>query len=339
MNKNVPIDLDLVHLPEKLKKAAQEFVELKYQLDCKGRYNPDYIPDDLYGMAHSGDYSSVSGWTFFINIMPFVPAEKNERQIKYIPVEYTLGCSWRWWPEHAENDKDKIIDFINNLEQAQSTSYTFISNLGIVLASEGKNRINFCRYHGIPKIPGNVDEVKYPEAERIIIYKVDTYDDYFGCKGIKSSYLAVLDDRYIQVIEHIDYALPLLREYGVNIANKWPESFPELMDIDRFAAGSLSEYAGRRKSIDMEKVNAYVKKEKEGEETQKLSILDMKIKNKLFVLSVSILLLIVCFILFVEFRDGYLAQLFCGLLGMSISIFIMMVMPVFIVKKKYKDNR
>ncbi len=75
--------------------------------------------------------------------MPFVPAETNERQIKYIPVEYTLGCSWRWWPEHAENDKDKIIDFINNLEQAQSTSYTFISNLGIVLASEGKIELIF----------------------------------------------------------------------------------------------------------------------------------------------------------------------------------------------------
>ncbi len=113
-----------------------------------------------------------------------------------------------------------------------------------------------------------MDEVKYPEAERIIIYKVDTYDDYFGCKGIKSSYLAVLDDRYIQVIEHIDYALPLLREYGVNIANKWPERFPELMDIDRFAAGSLSEYAGRRKSIDMEKVNAYVKKKKKGRNSE-----------------------------------------------------------------------
>ena len=339
MNRNVPIDLDFEHLSEQLKKVAREFVDLKYQLDCKGRYNPDYIPDDLYGMAHSGDYSSVSGWTFFINIMPFVPAETNERQIKYIPIEYTLGCSWRWWPEHAENDKDKIINFIKNLDQAQSTSYTFISNLGIILSSEGKNRINFCRYHGIPKIPGNVDEVKYPEAERISIYKVDTCDNYLGCKGIKSSYLAVLDDRYIQAIEHIDYALPLLRGYGINIEYKWPERFPELMDIDRFAVRSLFESAGCRKSIDMERVNEYVKKEKEGEGTQNLSILDMKIKNKLFLFSVSILLLIVNFILFVEFRDGYLAQLFCGLLGMSISIFIMMVMPVFIVKKKYKDNR
>nr|WP_282561290.1 hypothetical protein [Providencia rettgeri] len=332
--------LSIDTLPTRIKAAAKKFVDLKYQIDCEGRYRPDGIPDDLYGPVGSGEYSAVSGDSFFINIMPFAPFYESEGQVKYIPIEYTVGCSWRWWPEHVENDREEIIAFINNREQAEKTEYTFVENLGLVLSSEGKNRIHFCRVNKIDKIPGRVHEMKYPEADRIVVYALQP--DYYSV-DINAPYLAVLDGRYLQVINHFDYALPLLNAYGVKVITSWPSDFPKLTDVHRFADKSMDSTIGRRKCIDLDKIKSLIEKEAELtlelEQTKKVGITDLEINNKLPLLFLSFLLIVISSVLLALFSDTDMNLLLGALFGISLAFFFSMVAPIFIVKKKYISKK
>lgn len=140
---------------------------------------------------------------------------------------------------------------INDKEQAENTVYIFVSNLGVILSSEGENRIDFCRYHKIDKILGYVYDMEYPSADRLTIYTSNYFSNLYS---LNAPYLAVLDNRYIQVVKHFDYALPLLQAHGVKIIDKWSNSYLKLIDINRLSFKAIEESVGCRKCVDMNKV-------------------------------------------------------------------------------------
>lgn len=187
--------------------AAQELVTLKYTLDSKAKHNPSFVPEDLHGPMSGGEYGPHFGETFFNCIIPFLPHDsaETEREVMMVPTANTFGCSWRCWPDSIlrEGEEDTIREHI--------------------FSSEGKNRVNFCRAHGIEHIPAQVSKVHYPAAEQIKIHAVT-------CVG-GTDYWAVYEHRFVQKLRHSGYALPLLRAYGVQILNDWPSDFPSIISV------------------------------------------------------------------------------------------------------------
>lgn len=225
-NQALPV-ADLSGLSSSLIEAAQEIVTLKYTLDSKAKHNPSFVPEDLHGPMSGGEYGPHFGETFFNCIIPFLPhdsAEK-ERNVMMVPTANTFGCSWRWWPDSIlrEGEEDTIREHIFSREGIKRSSFSFIVELGVFLPNEGKNRVNFCRVHGIEHIPAQVSKVHYPAAERIKIYAVK-------CVG-GTDYWAVYEHRFVQKLRHSGYALPLLRAYGVQILNDWPSDFPSIISV------------------------------------------------------------------------------------------------------------
>ena len=165
--------LDLSYLSSPLLSAAKKFADLKYQVDVTGRRCPAELPNDLHGRERSGEYDGpYGGDTFLDSIIPFMPFAPDYEVlgVKYIPISHALGRSWKWWPDQCKGDEEIIIEHILSPEQSQSAYYYIVKELGVIFASEGKNRVNFCRHHKINAIPVNVAQINYPSADSIEIY-------------------------------------------------------------------------------------------------------------------------------------------------------------------------
>ncbi|MEZ8238598.1 MULTISPECIES: hypothetical protein [Vibrio] len=207
--------------------AARRLASLKYDIDTIARKAPENIPSDLHGPAAGGEYGPHFGSDFLSSILPFLPREfSNDKQVVMnVPTDHILGCSWRVWPDPniSTIEKDEVIDYIYSESGIIDTFYTYIPELSLFLAGEGKNRVNFCRYHNIPHIPARVMIKNYPEANRI---KIFTLNMAWG-----TDVWAVLDDRFIKKVSHFAYALPMLRAYGVSILDVWPEEWPSALEL------------------------------------------------------------------------------------------------------------
>jgi len=164
--------VDLSSLTHAMSIAARAFVDLKFQIDTKARKSPESIPQGLYG--------SMRGDDFFNCVLPFCSQKwmVDEPELLYVPVTHTLGGSWRWWPDDRfinDHDERKIRDHIFSPFGIVETSYTFIPELGLFLPGEGKNRVNFCRYHNIEHIPAKVYTIIIrSRAGLIFIYSILT---------------------------------------------------------------------------------------------------------------------------------------------------------------------
>ena len=214
---------DLSYLTPAMVRAARDLVDLKFQIDTKACKSPESIPQ--------GICESMRGEDFFDCVLPFRSQKwvVHEPEFFFVPVTHTLGCSWRWWPDEkyfAREDERKIRDYIFSPVGIDDTSYTFIPELGLFLPGEGKNRVNFCRYHNIEHIPAKVYTHHYPEAVRIKLYVLDI-------NGQRDVW-AVLDNRYVQRVQHYALALPVLSAYGVAVLHKWPGYLPRMQMLSVF---------------------------------------------------------------------------------------------------------
>ncbi|MDM5065571.1 MULTISPECIES: hypothetical protein [Aeromonas] len=244
-------ELDLSYLSPAVLSAAKNFADLKYQIDVTGRRNPAEIPNDLHGRQRHGEYDGpYGGDTFLESIIPFIPFSPDCEVlgVKNIPIAHTLGRSWRWWPDHCCGDEDKIIEHISSPENAQYAYYYLVKELGVIFASEGKNRVNFCRHHGIEKIPVKLIQFNYPPAHSIKIYTIKSH--------VGTETVAVLDGRYLQKISHISYALPLLNSYGINVDTEWPISFPSIESIYEHAYCAKVDSVFNVRTIDLDIIKA-----------------------------------------------------------------------------------
>ncbi|WP_285404894.1 hypothetical protein [Luteibacter sp. ME-Dv--P-043b] len=90
--------------------------------------------------------------------------------------------------------------------------------LGVVLATEGKNRVELLRRTRADTIPGEVAIAPYPTAESIRLYRVGESET--------SEVWAILGDRLVQALPGYRLSAGLLRAYGVADPTPWPRRLP-----------------------------------------------------------------------------------------------------------------
>lgn len=303
--------------------CAKRLVDLKFEIDTKGRTNPQSIPSDLHGFAHYGDYGPFFGLDFLSSILPFLPREySGEKRTMNVPTDLILGCSWNKWPDPniSNEEKEEVLTYINSAHGIVDTFYGHIPELGIYFAGEGKNRVNFCRYHKIPHIPAKVMDMRYPEAHRIKIYTLNLA----GGQDV----WAVLDDRYLQKVSHYAYALPILRAYGVLTLDKWPEDVPKPHEIIA-RCGALNR---RNSVIDLHSVLERIQLEQELEALSRqrsfCSLVQMNFSSwRPFVVATISLLLGLLLLPIIEYHE-WLKSLSIMLLSFSSGIVFVLIAPI-----------
>lgn len=326
---------DLSSLPEQVKEAARELVDLKFRIDMAARDGTSGIPLDLHGTMTGGEWGPHFGQEFFCSIIPFFPRdfETCSATEMLVPTLHTFGCSWRWWPDRYCSDKDEhdIRRHIFSDYGLKSTSYTFIPQLGLFCPGEGKNRVNFCRHHGIEYIPARVYPHDYPEANRISVYVHDT------AGGL--DVWAVLDNRYVQKVTHYAFALPLLRAYGVAFPGKWPAGWPSISDLLANQLCCTDETTFHKPVIDMHAVRDVLDRDKtsreDGEMYVKTSVHELPLAGLVRFTLIAMLLSLGALFIYEILDEGILSRIALGITTFMAGVVASFFIPAFRIKKKY----
>ncbi len=216
-----------IAISEELQSAIRTLIHNKYVLDKVIRSNRtihlcgELDGDDGYGPLQAPD--------FFLRVFPFVPkfCGISDSFPTLVPTNQTMGCSWRWRAEHLSEDmRRRYFELFTNPPPNSlrtHTGYLWIRQLGLLLPSEGKNRVDFLREQNVDWYPAWVTECTYPAPSRLTLYSVKV----FG----QSECWAVLDRRWVQRVPHAKWSKPILRAYGVSIVELWPHNFPSVRDV------------------------------------------------------------------------------------------------------------
>ncbi len=225
-----PIDEEI---PQKLRQAVASLAsakDLADQLALGGRVERDLARK--CDLPHGED-----GTSFFREIFPFCgPWEPlGPSSLWLIPLELTIGHSWRWQPAHVDpEDRAALVEqLLTCTEGLERAEVCWIVPLGLFLAHEGKNRVAFLRSEGATHYPALTTPYDYPAAERLQLIQVP------GPHG--EEWWAVLDQDAIEPLRHPDWALPVLTAYGVGTVQGWPTAFPSYAAVRDEVA-----YRGRR---------------------------------------------------------------------------------------------
>ena len=261
---------DLAALPkllppsENLRDAVGVFVDLKYALDD----GPEAIRATLC-LYHS--YGKLDPWTYCRYMLPFFDFEKrieteHLRSMVLVPTKTVIGASDSWGyqdlaakdevaPTHAlQNIYELSARYVRGEKTSNVAEYYLIKPLGLVIAHEGKNRVDLFRKSGAPYIPARLGTLDYPAPDRIKVYKETDV------------VIAVLDARYACLIHHPRIVQPLLAAYGIRIEQCWDAGLAPLDDVRQWLQTSkpsesiqtyLSQY------IDLQKVTSRRKNEAE----------------------------------------------------------------------------
>lgn len=217
-------------ISDELLRTIKSFVYNKYLLDKA-------VSEDggvcFIGALHDGSMGPLDGPSFYRAVFPFVPTweRASDRFSAFIPINQSLGCSWKWRNRNLTPElREKYLSFFTDPERANLTGHSYdkadfmwIRPLGLVLPHEGKNRVDFLREQLIEMIPARVSQYDYPPASRIILYRVNVQS--------KCEYWAVLDDRWVERVNHPSWANPVLAAYGVLIKHQWPPKLPTVQDV------------------------------------------------------------------------------------------------------------
>jgi hypothetical protein len=143
-----------------------------------------------------------------------------------VPTAQTIGASWRWHTEFVqEHKREDLLAFLQSPERAmprarERAEYFWIKPLGLFLAHEGKNRVGFLRDMNVDWIPARVFPCGYVAPERLTLYELGPRE--------RTSWWAVLDGTWLEPVVHPNWALPILRAYGVRETSDWPTTFPSI---------------------------------------------------------------------------------------------------------------
>lgn len=213
-----------------LLRAIKGFVHNKYLLDKLVREEGGFC----FAGELSGDgMGPQEATSFYRAIFPFVPVwrENGERFSALVPTCQTLGCSWRWRNRNLTPEaRKKCLSLFTDPERGSFTGnsveradFMWVEKLGLVLPNEGKNRVDFLREEQIEMIPARVSAYDYPDASRIVLYRVKLHEKY--------EYWAVLDGRWVERLNHPFWATPVLYAYGVPKDQQWPLTFPPQWEV------------------------------------------------------------------------------------------------------------
>ena len=235
-----------------LHEAVLHLVQNKYWLDRLAESSSMPLP-----MAFdSGGYGLHEPATFYEKLFPFVPwwDRISDTVAALVPTDQTIGCSWRWRTKHVKSGERAdlvahLTDRTNALRDCgQRAQYMWIQPLGLVLPHEGKNRVDFLRDCLVEFIPARVTAYDYPAANRMRTHRVEVHG--------REEVWAVLDERWVQRLEHPEWVQPVLTAYGVK-QHLWPTRYPSPEDV----AEAFSEPHGQpgfldKAVVDMEKLEA-----------------------------------------------------------------------------------
>lgn len=216
-----PVDLGI---SDELNSVVRAIVRNKHILDAAvSDQGAAMLARDL----HDGDYGPHEPMPFLHKILPFPHAI--ERSPDYrpatVPTANAIGCSWNWRKKHLDENqaatrREKLSNTVALLDGSlDTTAYCWIKPLGLIVPSEGKNRVDFFREEGIDSIPADINECTYPTPDRIAIYNVEH-------NGFKATW-AVLDGRWVENVPNPSWTLPLMTAYGARTARAWPSDFPK----------------------------------------------------------------------------------------------------------------
>lgn len=297
--------------------AALDFVAIKYELDA-GR---ETILRQILGDSISS--GKIDPHCYAYAILPFfqkvVGSRRGGEYKAFVFPNIVVGESWNWTPAFkTEEQKESIVHASFEgivAERNQSTAkYSYIRELNIVLACEGKNRVALFREQGLP-IPALVEDIDYPAASRIRLFNLPE-----GC-------FAVLDDRYVQRMKCLEVTCAVLEPYGTSVENDWPETYPTLSRV----LPVFSQFCVHRgrDDIDMKPIKY---RQQADEKKVKVSLLDFDNPLKLSPLN-YVLLLSLCFLLFfsgMSFEGlTILRTIFITLSFVGLGLLTLMAMPLF----------
>lgn len=188
--------------------ASRALCSIKFSMDMSSRY--------YFEQEYQNDWMDSSGtcafWghSFLRIVVPFLDWEESPsaRFKALVDPRYVLGASIKGKPQHVPEEEiaDRIQSYSTNFTWSNKALYTWYKPLGILTAHEGKHRVAFMRTHGNKPIAAWVDEQNYPAAKRIQLIEPARRQD---------EWLALLDGRYLQVLQRPYTSVALLREYGV----------------------------------------------------------------------------------------------------------------------------
>lgn len=212
-------------VPQELRQAVVSLVSAKELADRLAQGNR--VERELArkcDLPHGED-----GTSFFREIFPFCGhwEPSGPSAIRRVPLELTVGHSWRWQPEHVDpQDRaslvERLLSCTDGLERAE---VCWIVPLGLFLAHEGKNRVAFLRSEGATHFPALTTPYDYPAAGRLQLIQAS------GPHG--DEWWAVLDHDAIEPLHYPGWVQPVLTAYGVRTVHGWPTAFPSYAAVKK----------------------------------------------------------------------------------------------------------
>lgn len=284
-------------ISDKLTQTVHSIVYSKYVMDCAVK---DHGATMLAPNLFDSGYWPLDPMSFLGRILPFsLTCERTDDgnphyQYALVPTANTLGCSWRWRGKHLEPEKaeqmlKQLTDFdALTREEIDQAIYCWIKPLGIIAPSEGKNRVDFLRERGVTSIPAKIFEWTYPQPERIVLYTVK--------ESAFEATWAVLDDRWVESVEHPSWTVPLMAAYGVEL-KVWPDAFPRPEYIQRafFQPSGVTSPLGHpdwgtAAVVDLDTINAIHSFQEEAVITTVFELKETRIDHRVWQLAIAVAL-------------------------------------------------
>jgi len=201
-----------------MRQAVSALVRAKARVDRLARGGLD----DRELATRCGLPAGEDGTSFFKEVFPFPGCWKplGASDLRNVPLELTMGHSWRWYPEHVAQEKRASLRerFLSCTDGTERAVVCWIVPLGLFLAHEGKNRIEFLRSEGATHYPALTTPYDYPSPDRLALIQVP------GPHG--DEWWAALDHDSIEPLRCPEWSLPILTAYGVSVTKGWPEAYP-----------------------------------------------------------------------------------------------------------------
>lgn len=204
--------------PPALRQAVAALVRAKAKVDRLARGGLE----DREMATRCGLPAGEDGTSFFKDVFPFCGRwdPLGASDLRNVPIELTMGHSWRWHPEHVAQEKRASLRerFLSCTDGTERAVVCWIVPLGLFLAHEGKNRIEFLRSEGATHYPALTTPYDYPAPDRLALIQVP------GPHG--DEWWAVLNQDSIEPLRCPEWSLPILTAYGVSTTKGWPEDYP-----------------------------------------------------------------------------------------------------------------
>ena len=221
-----PVDLTQQHVGGRMAAVAIALCDLKLHMDrfARGLIGQPFLDDCM----DSSDTCAYFGGELLQLLLPFLHWEdKPGKYVRaYVNPRHVLGTNIKGYPEDIAPEKvaAKMAGYAHDFGSPDNACYIWLKPLGLFWALKGKHRVAFMRAHDQPAIAAWVREAPYPAAARMAIIKpTDPRDEW----------LALLDERYLQVLRRPGMSRLLLEAYGVQERHWRDAALPDEQSVRR----------------------------------------------------------------------------------------------------------